>query len=343
MTWTQREIAEFSDLISALSNYRAVASSHLEKLATTGLRSPDEMSQLSAAINSNADLFEYMARKAPSCFGLKSSFSFPVTRSEAEFDSSDLHQLTSALRSAARDWTSLGDAERSQTYKPLVAVLHEYLPPDAVICVPGAGLCRLAIEIASSGFVSCANENSFVMIVISRIAMKHKRSFRIFPFCHQLSGLDSVEDSLVSAVFPDAIVRDSGEEEGIVEPFELLGAGRLVLLAGGFEGMQDTCQERYDAVVTSFFIDVVEDIAAVVGIIYQILKPGGFWVNLGPMMLHHGDDDFFSTATLEDLTRISRTVGFQVLREDRIETTYIANPRGHIRTLYNCKLLVTRK
>jgi carnosine N-methyltransferase len=343
MTWSQREIAEFSDLISALSNYRSVCSSRLEKLAASGLRTPDEMSQLSAAINCNADLFDYMSHKAPACFGIKSGFSFPVTRTAAEFDTSDLHQLTSALRSAARDWTSLGDTERSQTYQPLIAALHEYLPPDAVVCVPGAGLCRLAVEIASTGFITCANENSFVMIIISRIALKHKRSFRIFPFCHQLSGLDSVEDSLVSAVFPDAIVRDSDDQEGIIEPFELMGAGRLMLLAGGFEGMQGTCQERYDAVVTSFFIDVVQDLPGTIGIVYQTLKPGGFWLNLGPMMLHHGDDDFFSTGTLEDLVRIAKGTGFQIVKEDRIETTYIGNPRGHIRTLYYCKLMVARK
>jgi carnosine N-methyltransferase len=284
-----------------------------------------------------------MAHKAPAAFGAKSSFSFPVTRSEAEFDSSDLHQLTSSLRSACRDWTLLGDTERAQTYNVITAILHEFLPPDAIVCVPGAGLCRLAVEIASHGFVSHAYENSFVMIIISRIAMKHKRSFRVFPFCHQLSGLDNVADSLISAVFPDATVRESDDDEGILEPFELLGAERLILMAGGFDGLRATCHEQYDAIVTSFFIDVVEDLAGTIALFHQILKPGGYWVNLGPMMLHHGDDEFFSTATLDDVSAIARRVGFQIIREERIETTYIANPQAHVRTLYRCRLCVARK
>jgi carnosine N-methyltransferase len=131
--------------------------------------------------------------------------------------------------------------------------------------------------------------------------------------------------------------------DGVVDPEELLGTERLVLLAGGFAGFEERCRDRYEAVATCFFIDVVEDLVGTIELIYRILKPGGCWINIGPMMLHHGSDEFFSTSTLEDVVSIARGSGFQIVKEDRVETTYIAHPTAHIRTLYRCKLMVGRK
>jgi carnosine N-methyltransferase len=340
--WTTTEIVEFSDLMAALRNYRESCSLHIDKLISTGLRTPEEIDSLRAAVASNSDLFEYMAHLAPEAFGQPPDLEFPVTRPASTFDSTDLHQLTSALRCACRDWTSLGDAERAQTYGPVVSCIAEFLPPGSTVCVPGSGLGRLAVEIASRGFIAHANENAFVMIVLSRIALLQDREFRVFPWCHMLSGLDAFADSLVSAAFPEARIRDA-DDTGIVPPVELLSGEQLVLLAGGFAGLRQTSPEAYDAVATCFFIDVVDNLAETIEVIHGILKPGGYWVNFGPMMLHHEDEAFFTTATLDDVTAIARRVGFQIVKEDRVETTYIAHPTSHIRTIYRCKLSVARK
>jgi hypothetical protein len=60
-------------------------------------------------------------------------------------------------------------------------------------------------------------------------------------------------------------------------------------------------------------------------------------------MIHHENEAFFATATLDDVAAIARRLGFEILKEDRVETTYIAHPTAHIRTLYRCKLMVGRK
>ena len=73
-----------------------------------------------------------MARKAPFSFGNTD----PAELSQIQggiFDDTDLHQLSSALKSAARDWTSLGDIERKQTYTPIVETLKEFLPSNSKI------------------------------------------------------------------------------------------------------------------------------------------------------------------------------------------------------------------
>jgi carnosine N-methyltransferase len=338
MMWSETESSEFSDLLSALRNYREASLSQIDRLASAGVRSPEELDSLRSAVRDNADLFELMAREAPSSF-VRTPASVDVRA--PEFDSTDLHQLCSVLRIAARDWTSLGDCERSETYGTIVGVLQELLEPDQVVLVPGSGPGRLAVEIASRGFVVHANENSFAMLVVAWVAFTHLgERRRIWPFCHQLSGLDAFADSLVAAEFPDAAV---GSGDGaIATPMELIGTGRLALMAGGFAGFARTFDE-YDAVATSYFLDVVEDLAGTIEIIHQIVKPGGYWVNFGPRMLHHPDGQFFTTATFDDVAAITRKVGFQIIREERIETTYIAHPTSHIKTVYRCKLTVARK
>jgi carnosine N-methyltransferase len=333
--WSQREVLEFSDLISALENYRDACLSRVDVLIPTGLRTPDELASLRAAVRSNSDLFEFMAREAPLSFGCSAdSFSRATTRSPTDFDSTDLQQLTAALRAAARDWTSLGATERRETYGAILSVLNEFLDPGQTVLIPGSGLGRLAVEVASDGFVAHANESSFIMLVAAWAALMRPLPFRIFPFLHQLSGLDTFADSLLAADFPDRNDHD---------PAALLADGRLRLLAGQFAGLAEAADDTYDAVVTCYFIDVVGDMAAAIGIIHRLLRPGGYWINMGPMMLHHGDDAFFTTQTLEDVSRIAAGVGFEIIREERIETTYIANPAAHIRTMYKCKLSVARR
>lgn len=365
--WSQREKYEFSDLIASLNQYRQQSLKQLEIFAQNGYRTPNEIGEIRQAINTNADLFEYMARKAPSAFGLPKPIELYQTRGEDQFDTVDLHQLSAALKSAARDWTSLGEVERRQTYDPIIYALKEFLQKDSKVLIPGAGLCRLACEIASSGFIAVANENSFIMIVISHIAFRHKHQFRISPFLHQVSGLENFKDTLISDIFPrfqtrDPVTDPSGKpdfdndislDEGnngfeekkitLFEPTVLVENKRLQLIAGDINGLENSHENSFDAVVTCFFIDVVSDIEKVIRLFYKILKPGGYWINMGPLMMHRCDDDFFAKYTFTDIPRIAQKVGFTIIRESRIDTSYIENPHTNIKTLYKCQFLVVQK
>ena len=61
------------------------------------------------------------------------------------------------LRSFARDWSEEGAKERSESYSPMLQELQLRLPVEASgqpaprVIVPGAGLGRLANEIARLG------------------------------------------------------------------------------------------------------------------------------------------------------------------------------------------------
>jgi hypothetical protein len=42
-------------------------------------------------------------------------------------------------------------------------------------------------------------------------------------------------------------------------------------------------ETNYDAIVTLFFIDTAENVLQYLDVIKQLLKPGGVWINYGPL------------------------------------------------------------
>lgn len=75
---------------------------------------------------------------------------------------SDLAQdkVRSTLRSMVRDWAKEGAKEREACYDPIIKVLESTFPDkrgEKKVLVPGCGLGRLAMEIASKG--ECTDED----------------------------------------------------------------------------------------------------------------------------------------------------------------------------------------
>lgn len=50
-----------------------------------------------------------------------------------------------------------------------------------------------------------------------------------------------------------------------------------------------TEDNHWDCVATCFFIDCANNVVQFIETIYKILKPGGIWVNLGPLLYHFSD------------------------------------------------------
>ncbi|WVY94971.1 hypothetical protein V8G54_034059 [Vigna mungo] len=89
----------------------------------------------------------------------------------------------------------------------------------------------------------------------------------------------------------------------------------------------------WDAVVTCFFIDTAHNIVEYIEIISKILKDGGVWINLGPLLYHFADvygqeDEMSIELSLEDVKSVAVSYGFEFEKESTIETTYTTNPRS---------------
>jgi carnosine N-methyltransferase len=67
---------------------------------------------------------------------------------------------------------------------------------------------------------------------------------------------------------------------------------------------------KFDAVVSLFFIDTARNLVDYLETIYKLIKPGGYWVNLGPLL--------YGTAPLVELSLdevliVSEKLGFELM------------------------------
>ena len=112
------------------------------------------------------------------------------------------------ISAAARDWSSAGAEERAQCYSPLLDCLLAQYPQEeerqqVKVLVPGAGLGRLAWEIASKGFECQGNEFSLYMLFASNFILNKcpqvdgmKVSPYIHEFCNNLASRDQLREKI---------------------------------------------------------------------------------------------------------------------------------------------------
>ncbi|GKV15259.1 hypothetical protein SLEP1_g26055 [Rubroshorea leprosula] len=259
----------------------------------------------------------------------------------------DVDKVRCIIRNIVRDWAAEGKNERDQCYKPILEELDalfpnrckERSPPTCL--VPGAGLGRLALEISCLGFVSQGNEFSYYMMICSSFILNHTQTvgqWTIYPWIHSNCNSLSDGDQLRPVLIPDILPASAGITEG----FSMCG-GDFV------EVYNDPCQVGvWDAVVTCFFIDTAHNIIEYIEIISTILKEGGVWINLGPLLYHfadmHGHEDEMSIElSLEDVKKAALHYGFEFTKEKTIETTYTTNPRSMMQNRYHAAFWTMRK
>ncbi|KAL5581630.1 hypothetical protein UlMin_014072 [Ulmus minor] len=258
----------------------------------------------------------------------------------------DVDKVRCIIRNIVRDWATEGQKERDQCYKPILEELDALFPnrseerPPACL-VPGAGLGRLALEISSLGFISQGNEFSYYMMICSSFILNNTQTageWTIYPWIHSNCNSLSDSDQLRPVSIPDIHPASAGITEG----FSMCG-GDFV------EVYSDPSQVGiWDAVVTCFFIDTAHNIIEYIEIISKVLKDGGVWINLGPLLYHfaevYGQEDEMSIElSLEDVKRVALHYGFRIEKEKTIETTYTTNSRAMMQNRYYAAFWTMRK
>lgn len=251
----------------------------------------------------------------------------------------DVDKVRCILRNIVRDWTEEGALERDQCYKPILEELNHHFPnrskerPPCCV-VPGAGLARLACEISCLGFACQGNEFSYYMLICSSFILNNTQApaeWVLYPWIHSNCNMTSDENQLQPVYFPDLHPGSAGITDG------------FSMCAGDFvEVYSHSSQEgMWDAVATCFFIDTAHNIVEYIEIIAKILKPGGVWINLGPLLYHFadaisysGDEEMSVEISLEDVKKVAFHYGLKMQRESTIKTTYTANQKSMIQTRY---------
>ena len=115
--------------------------------------------------------------------------------------------------------------------------------------------------------------------------------------------------------------------------------------AGDFLDIYEKEKGQWDCVATCFFIDTAQNIISYIERIHSVLKPGGIWVNSGPLLYHFAsmNDQMSLELSFEEIKEIVIKSGFQFEEETRYTTSYDSNPNSMSQHLYNCIFFVAKK
>ncbi|XP_077292332.1 carnosine N-methyltransferase unmet [Arctopsyche grandis] len=249
----------------------------------------------------------------------------------------DIEKVQSVLKQFVRDWSSDGEIERNQCYTPIIDVIQKEFPdPRGItVLVPGAGLGRLAYEMAVRGYSCEGNEFSLFMLFASNFVLNKCRKVnghKIYPWAHQYVNNLTCESQIREVKFPD------------VDPYEIVNA-EFSMTAGDFLKVY-VDPDKWDCVATCFFIDCAPNVIVFIETIFNVLKPGGIWVNLGPLLYHYSDmaNEDSVEPPFDILCDIIEKTGFVMeFRKTGVKTRYAQNPRSMLQYEYDSVFFVCRK
>ncbi|KAI0692868.1 N2227-domain-containing protein [Cerioporus squamosus] len=301
-----------------------------------------KLARLEESIGTNAVIADAIARLAKSEFSEEmddvhsSLLRLPIA--------GDLGRVRESLKHFVRDWSSEGCGERDKMFGPILAILRDVqLDKRATtrVLVPGAGLGRLAWEISELGFHTTANELSFYMNLAFRFLLSGKTTQRahqhvLQPYSSWFSHQRTTDTVFRSVSFPDVVPRLSD---------------RFVLAEKDFLSIQrPEGSAGFDFVVTLFFIDTSLNVIETLEHIHALLRSGGTWINLGPL-LWTGGGQAAVELSLEEVVKLAQMIGFDVaddrapehMRLRTVECEYTADKAAMMKWLYQAEFWVATK
>ncbi|KAF3798336.1 Carnosine N-methyltransferase [Colletotrichum gloeosporioides] len=235
---------------------------------------------------------------------------------DAEFGLVDL-----AFGHLSRDWSPQGVKERLAVFPPVLAGLQEHFGEHGNgknVLVPGSGMGRLASDIADLGYNVTANELDYGSILAYHLLTNHTTSlhqYTLHPFVtkwtHQANPSSRYSAVTVPDHWPNKTVK---------------------LVEGDFLDMFPE-DGQFDAVVTLFFIDISNNVIDFLSNIHRLLKPGGVWVNLGP--LKWGTHTALQLSA-EEVLQLADLLGFDVDHTSRksVDSLYADQPDTLLKFTY---------
>ena len=102
---------------------------------------------------------------------------------------------------------------------------------------------------------------------------------------------------------------------------------------------------QWDSVVTCFFIDTAHNIVEYLRVIHGALRPGGVWINLGPLLYHYANNPHERSIEPEHevVLDVVQRVGFDLLEHDWRTCHYAGNDRAMLQSVYETSFFVAKK
>ncbi|KAL0564051.1 hypothetical protein V5O48_018006 [Marasmius crinis-equi] len=270
----------------------------------------------------------------------------------------DMDKVRSTLKQFVRDWSEEGKDERETAYGPMKEALlaHFHDIPERErrnfrVLVPGAGLGRLAYDVASLGFACQGNEFSHYMLLASYLILNktsHTNQHTLHPYIHTFSNAPTSSSLLRAVSIPDVVpTLPRGSDFSLVagDFEEIYGGGQETKRARSGSG-QGEGEEEEDYEPQNGMWDAAKNIINYLRIIHRILAPGGVWVNMGPLLWHwenNTTNDPSIELDLEEVKELARKIGFDISNERTIDATYVTNSEGMLGYTYRAAFWTATK
>jgi carnosine N-methyltransferase len=215
-----------------------------------------------------------------------------------EEESSSYNSASQVMAHITRDWTSFGKSVRLRTYDWCRDQLS-HLSSRKPVLVPGAGLGRLAHDLACNGYSVEANDSSLLMACAAHAILQKRVGGTLYPFLMDFFTNEvDTELRYEAVVFPDIAVHDDIQEN-------------LSYTIGDFVGTYSTpsYKGQYGGIVTCFFLDTATNIYEYLVTIHNILEKGGVWVHVGPLQWH---PNALLHPSANELKGLVESMGFQI-------------------------------
>ncbi|CAI0642911.1 unnamed protein product [Colletotrichum noveboracense] len=298
--------------------------SSAQKALSNKLGYPAHFEKARQGIDVNAQFTEQVAQIARAHYHIDPQAALE-DHEDADFGLVDL-----AFGHLSRDWSTQGKKERQAVFPPVLAGLEQHFGEDGngkKVLVPGSGMGRLASDIADLGYDVTANELDYGSILAYHLLTNHTSSLHqhtLHPFVtkwtHQANPSSRYSTVTVPDHWPNKTVK---------------------LVEGDFlEKFPEN--EHFDAVVTLFFIDISNNVIDFLSNIHRLLKPGGVWVNLGP--LKWGSHTALQLSA-EEVLQLADLLGFDVDHAARksIDSLYADQPDTLLKFTYGESLSFKHK
>jgi len=243
--------------------------------------------------------------------------------------------ISSVFLHLLRDWSTNCDHVGVSTYGPATAELRALLPQGGEVLLPGAGLGRLAFELAGCGYKVEANDGSRLFMTAADFLLNRcPEEMVLYPMAHVFSENWSHGQQYLEIKVPSP---PPARVAGVRRPAISLVPGDFVKTykAGGVG------HRKFDAIVTCFFVDTTADIAELFGVLDSLLNEGGVWVNVGPL---NWRKEARLKLTWEEVVSIWKGQGYEFVSEKSTVCDYHM-PRGAkmYTESYNCALTAAVK
>jgi carnosine N-methyltransferase len=221
-------------------------------------------------------------------------------------------------------------------YKPILEEFKQHFPDKKnekgkliSVLIPGAGLGRLLFEFCKAGYKAQGNEFSYFMLLASNFILNcttQPEEFEIQPLIHTFSNVFWHDAPFKTIKIPDELM-------SVDNPH-----GEMSMVAGEFVEVYQKQLAAWDGVVTCFFIDTANNIIDYIETIYKILKPGGLWINFGPLLYHYTDNEAECSIELswDEVKHIILNLGFEIKKEEIKECYYSSDIDSMLKTVYSC-------